>query len=136
MKPPPWTSNSTKALQIAEYARENGHSSVFHDATNKAYWENGKDIGKMSVLREIIEEAGMNWSEIEKFLKDQRYWPKVMEQYQEAQDLGFTGIPAFVIGEFGFTGAQPLEIFRMVLQKASDAIGTDNDKPMWGQVIK
>jgi len=136
MRPPSWTSNSTKALQVAEYARGNGHSSTFHDAINKAYWENGKDIGKMSVLREVVEEVGMNWLEVEESLKDQRYWPKVMEHYQEAQALGFNGIPAFVIGEFGFTGAQPLEVFRMVTQKAIEAVGTNRDKPTWGQMIK
>jgi len=130
MKRPPWTSNSQKALQAAEYAREQGKYLLFHEVTYKAYWEDGKNIGDMAVLQELVEEAGMEWAPVKEALDEGKYWTAVMAQYQEAQDLGFNGIPAFVIGGFGFTGAQPMEVFRMVANKAIEAMEAPEDEPV------
>ena len=49
---------------------------------------------------------------MEQALTDARYLSAVLSEYREAQELGFQGIPAFVIGDVRFTGAQPMELFR------------------------
>ena len=125
MKRPSWTPNSLKALQSIVHAREVGRSAQLRDALYVAYWEDGKDIGQLPVIREAAEANGIAWPPLEEALGDSRYLDAVMREYQEGRDLGFNGIPAFVIGDMKFTGAQPMELFRQVAERAQGMLEAD-----------
>ena len=118
MKRPTRTPNSLKALQSIVHAREVGRSAELRDALYVAYWEDGQDIGQLSVIREVAEASGIEWPPLEEALGDSRHMETVLREYQEGRDLGFDGIPAFVIGDLKFTGAQPMEVFRKVAERA------------------
>jgi len=40
-------------------------------------------------------------------------------------DNGFQGIPAFIIGDVKFTGAQPMKVFRQVADRAVSLLEKD-----------
>ena len=122
MKRPKRTPNSLKALQSVQYAKEHAKGIELRDALYSAYWEEGKDIGEMSVLRELVEGLDLEWAPLEAALAESAYLPKVLEEFQEGIDLGFEGIPAFVIGDVKFTGAQPMAIFRQLGKRAQAII--------------
>ena len=125
MKRPSWTPNSLKPLQSIVHAREVGKSAELRDALYVAYWEDGKDIGQISVIREIAESQGIEWLGLEEALGESRHMDTVLREFQEGRDLGFNGIPAFVIGNMKFTGAQPMELFRQVAERARGMLADD-----------
>ena len=125
MKRPTRTPNSLKALQSIVHAREVGRSAELRDALYVAYWEDGQDIGQLSVIREVAEASGIEWPPLEEALGDSRHMETVLREYQEGRDLGFDGIPAFVIGDLKFTGAQPMEVFRKVAERAEAKLEAD-----------
>ena len=118
MKRPDRRPNSLKALQSIEFAKGHGKGDAMRDALYTAYWEEKRDVGEMSVLREITESIGLEWSELQIVLETNLYLDTIMEDFQDGLDNGFDGIPAFIIGDVKFTGAQPMELFRKVADRA------------------
>ncbi len=106
------------ALEATEFAKEQGAYEPFHRITYRAYWEDSKNLGDLQVLLTLGEQAGLNVAKLEEALKDRRYEARVMEQYEEAQSLGINGVPAFVVGRYLFTGAQPYDLFQKVAKMA------------------
>ena len=110
------------ALEATEYAQQQGKFDVFHHATYEAYWTDGKDLGDMDVIREITLKCGLDWSELSERLESGFYRDTVMAQHRQAVDLGISAVPAFLIGNLLFTGAQPYEIFQLAMARARDAL--------------
>ena len=118
MKRPPVTSYTLPALEATEYAAEQGKFEEFHRACYIAFWEDMQDIGRLEVLESIAKGCGLDWQELEERLRSEYYREEVLRQYQEGRQIGFQGIPGFVIGKIGFTGAAPYETFQEVAQQA------------------
>lgn len=117
MRPPPKTPYTMYALEATEYAKNHGQFEGFHRLMYKAVWEYGKDIGDLAVIREAAEEVGLDWPELESRLESRSYEKVVMDQYQQAMDIGIEGVPGFIIGNFLFTGAQPYDVFQDVVNR-------------------
>ena len=125
MKRPDRRPNSLKALQSIEFAKGHSKGDAMRDALYKAYWEEKRDVGELSVLREITESLGLEWPELEIVLETNLYLDTIMEDFQDGLDNGFDGIPAFIIGDIKFTGAQPMELFRKVADRAMSLLEQD-----------
>ena len=109
---------SRPALEVAEYAKEQGRFDQFHLAVFKAYWEEAKNIGLRSIIREIVEECGLDADEVEVCLDENRYTHAIQTQSEEAKLLGITGIPAYVIGGYLVEGVQPYQLFQRAMEVA------------------
>ena len=125
MKRPKRRPNSLKVLQAIEHANSLGKGPALRDAMYVAYWEEGRDIGQMDVIQEIVESLGIEWAPVKTALSTNRYLDTVMEEFQEGHDHGFDGIPAFIIGDVKFTGAQPMELFRKLADRAQKMLERD-----------
>ena len=117
MRRPTVTPNTLHALEATEHASQRGLFYPFHLGLYKAYWEHGKDIGSLEVIRDVAVECGLEWPELEERLASSYYQDEVMSQFREAMELGIQGIPAFLIGEYLFTGARPYETFKTVVER-------------------
>ena len=73
----------------------------------------------------MAEAQGIEWEPLEEALNQSKYLDTVLQEYQEGRDLGFDGIPAFVIGNIKFTGAQSMEDFRKVAEHAQQMLEAD-----------
>jgi predicted DsbA family dithiol-disulfide isomerase len=120
MRRAPITPNSMYSLEATEYAQEQGEYEEFHHALYKTYWEDRKNLGDLAVIQEVAEQTGLNWSELSQRLESGHYRDSVMSQFQEAMGLGIRGVPAFLIGNQMFTGAQPYEVFKMAMARARE----------------
>ena len=118
MKRPSRRPNSLKALQAIEHAKSLGKGPELRDAFYVAYWEEGRDIGQMDVIKEVVESMRIEWPPVETALETNLYLDTVMADFQDGLDNGFDGIPAFIIGDVKFTGAQPMELFRKLADRA------------------
>ncbi len=116
MKRPAFIACSRPALEAAEYAKEQSKFDQFHLAIFKAYWEEGKNIGLTSILRDIAGKCGLDGDELEHYLKEGRYIEKIDRQNEEARALGINSIPAYIIGSYLVKGAQPYEIFQRAMR--------------------
>lgn len=109
---------SRPALEVAEYAKEQGKFDQFHLAVFKAYWEEAKNIGLRSVIREISRGSGLDAEEVERCLNEGSYTQSVTAQSEEAKQSGINGIPAYVIGGFIIEGVQPYQFFQRAVEVA------------------
>ena len=118
MRPPRYTHNSLKSLQATEYAQEQGKFMEYHRAAYAAYWDRRADLGDPSALADIGASVGLDGAELKERVESGHYAQKIVDQYQEALGYGIRGIPTFVFDNLLFTGAQPYEVFRRVMDKA------------------
>ncbi|MFC1940465.1 DsbA family protein [Chloroflexota bacterium] len=109
---------SRLALEVAEYAKEHGKFDQFHLAVFKAYWEEAKNIGLRIVIREIVQECGLDANEVESFLDEGRYTQAIKTQSEKAKQSGINGIPAYVVGGFLIEGVQPYQFFQRAMEVA------------------
>lgn len=110
--------NSRPALQAAEFAREQGRFEPMHQELFSAYWDEGRDVSDMSVLRELAEKADVDVAGMEAAIAANRYGDYLDARRQEAEDLMINGIPAHVIAErYLVMGAQPYDVFERVMAR-------------------
>jgi len=111
-------SNSRLALEAGEYARDHGSFDEFHEQVFHAYFTEVKDIGRLDVILDIARSAGLDAEELKTALQEGRYSAKLQAAQQQSERYRVTGVPAFIINEeHKIVGAQPLEVFREVMQK-------------------
>ena len=110
-------SNSRKALLAGEFARDQGRFGPFHDLTFRAYFEEGKDIGRTDLLLDLAERAGLERESLRSALEEERHLDRLAAVTREAHEAGIHAAPTFVF-EHGpvIVGAQPLEAFRDALR--------------------
>lgn len=116
MRRAPLTPNTRMAFEASEFAKDKGLFEQFHRVCYKAFWEDGADLGQLSVLQQLGEQVGLNANEMKDILDTGHYTAQAQEQYDEALSIGVNGIPSFIIGRYFFSGAQPYELFKKVAE--------------------
>lgn len=113
------TFNTFNAHRIINKAKEKGLDDKAEEIFFKAYFTEGKDMGNPEVLKTLSLEIGLNEDEIKDALENDKYGYEVNQDIQEAQQLGVSGVPFFVMDrKYGVNGAQPVEAFTQTLEKA------------------
>jgi len=110
--------NSRPALQAAEFAREQGRFDAMHHALLRTYWDEGRDVSDIAVLREVASKAGVDVPGMEAAIAADRFGDYLDARRAEAEELGINGIPAHVIADrYLLMGAQPYDLFERVMAK-------------------
>jgi predicted DsbA family dithiol-disulfide isomerase len=105
------TTNSRKALLLAEAAKEEG-AEVFGTLNEKlfaTFFGEGRNIGDESVLRNLAEEAGVPSDIVSRAWSDPAFEERLSMNQAVAAQLGITGVPTFLIGNRILVGAVPTE---------------------------
>lgn len=104
--------NSLAALRLTELARDAGRHPELHDRLMEAYWEHAEDIGDHDVLRRHAAAVGLPAEDVERVLAGDDHLERVRASTAEAQSMGVTGVPAFVLdSQLLVLGAQPRDVF-------------------------
>ncbi len=110
--PPDIVPNSRTALRLTELARDRGLHEPFHDRLMDALWTEGRNIGDRGVLREVAAEVELEAEEVDGVLAGEGYLDRVLASTREAQSIGVSGIPGFLLDRrLLVLGAQPREVF-------------------------
>lgn len=113
--------NSRNAHRLLHFAKSKGKQIEFKEALLKAYFEEGKNIDKMDILKSIGASVGLVEEEIGKVYNSASFTEEVIQDIQRAQQIGVRGVPFFVFNEkFALSGAQPLETFKQAIQKIKE----------------
>ncbi|MBS2028369.1 MAG: DsbA family protein [Deltaproteobacteria bacterium] len=102
--------NTRRALAVAEYAREQGKLEAFRQRAMDAHWTQGKDLESDVDLRALATEAGLDPDAAVAASNDPKYLARIDARREQAEEVGITGIPTFVIGNRAVVGCQPYEV--------------------------
>lgn len=86
-----------KAHEAAHHARRLGLGTAMHDALFRAYFGDGRDIGRIDVLVELGESLGIERSSLKVELDIDQYTAAVVAEEREAAGLGIRAVPAYVV---------------------------------------
>jgi len=121
-----FTTNSHKALLLAEAAREEGPEvfEALNEGLFRAYFTEGRNIGDPGVLREVAEAAGVPSGRVGQAWSDGSYEERLTRDHAAAAGIGITAIPTFIVdGRWIIEGAVPVEMLREVAKKTPPAKG-------------
>ena len=110
--------NTRRALALAEVARDQGKLDAFRERAMHAHWRDGMDLENDADLRTIANDARLSADAVDQSKNDPRYLARVGDTRDEANELGIRGIPTFVIGQYGMSGAQQYEAFAQLAERA------------------
>ena len=95
---PPVQPRSRRALEAAEYAREQGRFDAMHDALFRTFFAEGRDLDDLPTLLEVGESAGLDRDGLSRALEEGRYTEKVISDEELAKRLGITSVPTILVG--------------------------------------
>lgn len=108
--------NTVKAHGLIHWAASRSRQAEMTEALMKAYFSQGRDLGKDETLADIAAELGLDRSEALKVLKADSYLSAVRADEEGARAYGINGVPYYVIdGKLGLSGAQAPETFTRIL---------------------
>ncbi|MDQ1105028.1 DsbA family oxidoreductase [Nocardioides zeae] len=89
------------------------------EAFLSAYFEHARNLSDPAELRAVALEAGLPAERVDEVLASDEYADAVAADVQQARAFGATGVPFFVVDRaFGVSGAQSVEVFTQVLERA------------------
>jgi predicted DsbA family dithiol-disulfide isomerase len=122
------TPNTFLAHRLIWYSGIQGRQDAMVDRLFKGYFEEGLDIGTLSILAELADQAGLRANE---FLMSEEGAAEVKAEESVGHKMGIRGVPYFVFdGTYGLSGAQPPEVFLSALQRRE--ADRSKDKPPRG----
>ncbi|RPF51027.1 DsbA family oxidoreductase [Aquisalibacillus elongatus] len=113
--------NTEDAHRLSHFADQQGKMYDMMERLMQAYFTEGKNVGDQDVLAVLAEEVGLNREESLEILETVKYKRDVVNDQQEAGQLGVQGVPFFVFNEkYAVSGAQPTDVFLDVLNKVHE----------------
>lgn len=112
------TYNSRLAQEIGTWAETQPGGSAIHDKFYEAYFVEGRNIGDVEVIVDIVTSVGLDEQAARDVLRQRSFKDAVDADWAKSHQYGVTGVPTFVSGGQGLVGAQPyaaLESFMMSL---------------------
>jgi predicted DsbA family dithiol-disulfide isomerase len=123
-----YTTNSRKALLLAEAAKEEGRERYYalHERLFDAFFREGRNIGDEVVLRDLAQEVGIGAETVTAAWSDPRYTQRLALNLQHARELGLRGTPTFVFGRQIIAGAVPEATLRQAAQRLAESDQTSS----------
>lgn len=112
--------NTFDAHRVLHLAKERGVQPAVKERLMRAYFAEGAAMSDHETLVRLGGEAGLDPEDVRAMLAGDAYARAVRMDEADARELGISGVPFFVIGRYGVSGAQPAELLLRVL---ADAIG-------------
>jgi predicted DsbA family dithiol-disulfide isomerase len=109
------TYNSRRAQELGKWAESRGKGDEFHDAIFRAYFADGKNIARATVLAAIVKGMGLSEKEVREVLKKRTFQDAVDSDWELAYQLGISSVPTFVVDDEAVVGAQPYEVLEKFL---------------------
>lgn len=122
--------NTRRAHEATEYARAEGKHEEFHRVVFRLYYGEGQDISRWEVLRAAAKETELDPDEMQREVERGTYTRTVEEQMAEAQALGISGVPTYILGDrYAIVGAQPYEVFQRVVTRLENEVSESQAEP-------
>ena len=114
--------NSRKAHELLHHAAAAGRQADVKEALLRAYFTEGRHLGREEVLAAVAEETGLDREEALRALRSGEQAAAVDADVRQAYALGINAVPFYVLDRrFGLSGAQPPEVFVEALERTLEA---------------
>ena len=121
--------NTFNAHRLIHLAASRGLGDAMKERLMAGYFTEGAAIGDTDTLEGLAVEVGLDADEVRQVLSDDTFADEVRRDEQQAQALGVSGVPFFVIDRaYGISGAQPPDVILGALQRAWDDGHPDADE--------
>jgi predicted DsbA family dithiol-disulfide isomerase len=125
------TPNSLAGHRLLWWAEQQNHQDRLAEALFRAYFTEGRDVGRHDVLVEIAAEVGLPQADARTFLDSEAGKKEVDEEALRGLKLGLQGVPFFVVNDVpALSGAQMpqtfLEVFQQALGKGAPQCGVES----------
>jgi predicted DsbA family dithiol-disulfide isomerase len=103
------TYNSRLAQELGKMAEQQGYGEQFHLAAFKAYFADGLNISRKSILVELGTSVGLSESQVLEAIENRAFQEAVDKDWTRSYQLGVRAVPTFMIEERSLVGAQSYE---------------------------
>lgn len=114
------TGNTLDAHQVLQFGKTQGRQDEILERLYRAYFTEQRSVFDRESLVALAGDAGLDPAETRTVLERDAYVDAVAADVRDARSLGVTGVPFFVIGRYGVSGAQAAEVFGEALSTAWD----------------
>lgn len=116
--------NTFDAHRVVHLAAEHGLQDAMKERLLRGYLCEGEAIGEPEVLTRLAVEVGLEEELVRATLSSDAFARDVRDDESQAQQLGITGVPFFVLGgRYAVSGAQPAQLLLRALQQAHEELG-------------
>ncbi|TXJ06569.1 MAG: DsbA family oxidoreductase [Aeromicrobium sp.] len=116
--------NTRKAHEALHYAKVHGKQSELKERLLRAYFIEGKHVGRIDELVKLGTEVGLSAEDFSQALASETYANDVTQDIEKAREMGISGVPFFAFNmRFGVAGAQSPQTFIDVLNRAVEEVG-------------
>lgn len=99
--------NTFQAHQLIHHAAQHGKQDAMKERLLRAYMSDGDLVSDLDTLVRLAQEVGLDGAEVRAALLDGRHAHAVRQDEAQAQALGISGVPFFMLGgKYGVSGAQ------------------------------
>ena len=117
------TPNTLLAHRLMEYAYPLDVQHEMSEALFQAYFQQGRDVGRVDELVSIASEVGLDAVLVEEFLISNAAKDEVLKQLARAPELGISGVPGYYLAEsFLLPGAQTSETMGQIISRVKTRI--------------
>ena len=117
------TPNTLLAHCLLEYAAEQGVQHEVAESLFRAYFCEGKDVGKLATLIEVGAASGLESDATEAYLVQQRGLEQVRADLARAPEIGVSGVPGYWLADsFLLPGAQSSETMGQIIGRVRDRL--------------
>ncbi|MCI4658535.1 DsbA family oxidoreductase [Cryobacterium zhongshanensis] len=111
--------NTVISHELLHYAKAHGRQLDMKERLLKAYFVDGRHVGRIEDLADLAAEIGLDRADVVRALTAHDYLADVKADVAQANAYGIQGVPFFVIdGKYGISGAQEPEAFAGALRQA------------------
>jgi predicted DsbA family dithiol-disulfide isomerase len=120
--------NTVIAHELLHYAKAHGRQLDMKERLLKAYFVDGRHIGRIEDLADLAAEIGLDRADVVRSLAAKEFLADVKADVAQAVAYGIQGVPFFVIdGKYGISGAQDPDTFAQALRQASTEKTKENN---------
>ncbi|GLW07167.1 DSBA oxidoreductase [Microtetraspora sp. NBRC 13810] len=118
------SANTFDAHRLTHLAAAHGLGGEMHERLLSAQLIEGETLDDAETLVRLGAEVGVPAGDARRMLAGDEYAEDVRDDVREAQALGVSGVPFFVLDRaYGVSGAQPVETFASALRTAYEHAG-------------
>jgi len=110
-----------RAAEASHCAGEQGAYWAYHDLLFSRHSQDRQRWGQVDIHMDYAEFLGLDAEELAECFESRRHQPTVLTAAEEAQQLGGTGTPFFVIGDETIGGAMPYGVFEEIFNSKLQA---------------
>ena len=110
------TPNSFLSHKLLAFAFDKQKQNEVLESIFFNYFIEGKDIGDLDTIIEILKQTNLYEDGIEEYLLSKKDNEILLNEAKQANAIGITGVPCFIFNkEFIINGAQPIDVFKNIV---------------------